>query len=103
MPVKQISNPDWDKKIIKTATLKLEVKDFKGFTDNIHQTIKQFGGYIAQEEQHATDEKSETIMVIKVPAAQFETIMILLPGTVNKVVEKRITSEDVTGEVVDKN
>lgn len=28
-PLKAVSKPDWDKKIIKTATLKLEVKDFK--------------------------------------------------------------------------
>jgi hypothetical protein len=99
--VKTTSNAEWDKKIIKTATLKLEVKDFKGYTNNIHQTVKKFGGYIAAEEQNATDEKSETIMVIKVPVGQFETMMDQLPGTDNKVVEKRITSEDVTGEVVD--
>ncbi len=100
-PVKAISNPDWDKKIIKTATLKLEVKDFKTYNDNIHQTIKKFGGYIAQEEQNATDEKSETVMVIKVPVEQFETMMNQLPGSDNKVLERKITSEDVTGEVVD--
>lgn len=37
---KTISNPDWDKKIIKIATLKLGVKDFKNYNDNIHHTIK---------------------------------------------------------------
>jgi hypothetical protein len=46
-PVKAVSNPDWDKKIIKTATLKLEVKDFKSYNDNVHKTVKQFGSYIA--------------------------------------------------------
>ena len=99
--VKAISNPDWDKKIIKTATLKLEVKDFKNYNDIIHQTIKQFGGYIAQEEQNATEEKLQTVMVIKVPVEQFETVMNQLPGSDNKVLERKITSEDVTGEVVD--
>lgn len=94
-------NFDWNKKIIKTATLKLEVKDFKNYSDNIHQTIKQFGGYIAQEEQNSTDEKSETVMVIKVPADQFEIMMNQISGSDNKILERKITSEDVTGEVVD--
>ncbi len=100
-PVKAVPNPDWDKKIIKTATLKLEVKDFKSYNDNVHKTVKQFGGYIAQEEQNLSDEKSETVISIKVPVEQFETMMNQLPGGDGKVLEKRITTEDVTGEVVD--
>jgi hypothetical protein len=99
--VKAISSPDWDKKIIKTATLKLEVKDFKSYNDNVHKTVKQFGGYIAQEEQNLSDEKSETLISIKVPVDQFETMMNQLPGGDVKVLERKITTEDVTGEMVD--
>ncbi|MGG9962547.1 DUF4349 domain-containing protein [Ferruginibacter sp. SUN106] len=98
---KPAANPDWDKKIIKTATLKLEVKDFKGYNDNVHKTVKQFGGYIAQEEQNLTDEKSETVISIKVPVDQFETMMNQLPGADIKVLERKINTEDVTGQVVD--
>ena len=101
LPITTVANIDWDKKIIKTATLKLEVKDFKGYNDDIHKTVKQFGGYIAQEQQNLTDEKSETIISIKVPVNQFETMMNQLPCGNGKVLEKRITTEDVTGEVVD--
>ena len=100
-PAKTVANPDWDKKIIKTATLKLEVKDFKTYNADVHKTVKQFGGYIAQEEQNLTDEKSETVISIKVPVEQFETMMNQLPGADVKVLEKKITTEDVTGEVVD--
>lgn len=104
-PVQQPAKPavhiDWDKKIIKTAQLKIEVKDFKSYTDKVHQTIKQFGGYIATEEQNLSDEKSEMVISIKVPVAQFEDMMNQLPGSDVKVMERKITSEDVTGEVVD--
>jgi Domain of unknown function (DUF4349) len=101
LPAKPVSNPDWDKKIIKNATLKLEVKDFKSYNDNVHKTVKQFGGYIAQEEQNLSDEKSETVISIKVPVDQFETMMNQLPGGDVKVLERKINTEDVTGEVVD--
>ena len=100
-PLKAVANPDWDKKIIKTATLRLEVKEFKKYNDNVHKTVKQFGGYIAQEEQNLTDEKSETVISIKVPVEQFETMMNQLPGEDVKVLERKITTEDVTGEVLD--
>ncbi len=92
---------DWDKKIIKTATIKFEVKDFKNYTFTIYKTVKQYGGYIAQEEQNLTDEKLETTISIKVPVDQFESIMNQLAATDVKVVERKITTDDVTGEVID--
>ena len=95
------SNPDWDKKIIKTATMRLEIKEFKKYNDYVHNAVKNYGAYIAQEEQKLSDEKSEAILSIKVPVAQFETIMNQLPGSDAKVLERKITTEDVTGEVVD--
>ena len=96
-----IANPDWDKKIIKTATVRLEIKDFKKYNDYVHNAVRQYGGYIAQEEQNLSDDKSETVISIKVPVAQFEMIMNQLPGTDSKVLERKITTEDVTGQVID--
>jgi hypothetical protein len=96
-----VPNTDWDKKIIKTATLKLEVPDFKKYNESVRQAVKQFGGYIAQEEQNLSDEKYETVIAIKVPVDQFENIIDLLPAKDGKVIERKITTDDVTGEVVD--
>ena len=95
------AHTDWDKKIIKTANVQLEVKDFKKYNETIHNRIRQYGGYIAQEEQNLTDEKSETVLTLKVPVDQFETMMNALPVGDVKVIQRKITSEDVTGEVID--
>lgn len=100
-PAKAPPHIDWDKKIIKSATVKLEVKDYKKYNDIIHQTIKQFGGYVAQEEQNTSDYKLETTITLKVPVDQFDNLMNGLATTDAKVMEKKVTSEDVTGEVVD--
>ena len=75
LPVISLSQPDWDKKIVKTATLKFEVKDFKEYNQKIHQTVKQYGAYISQEEQSLNSGLTQTVMSIKVPVAQFETMM----------------------------
>lgn len=101
LPVKVITNPDWDKKIIKTAFLKAEVTNFKNYTEKVHQTVKQAGGYIAQEDQNLSEEKSETVMSIKVPVAQFETLLNQLHGKGVKITERKIMTEDVTGQIVD--
>ena len=92
---------DWDSKIIKNATLKVEIKDFKKYNNYVHTTVKQYGAYVAQEEQTLSDDKSETSITIKVPVAQFENMMNALPADDGKVMEKKITTDDVTGEVVD--
>ena len=92
---------DWDKKIIKTASLKLEVKNFKSYSDNLHKIVKQFGGYIGNEENSSAEDRSETVMSIKVPVAQFEDLMNQLPAADSKIMERKISTEDVTGEMVD--
>ena len=100
-PLNPAEHTDWDKKIIKTATLNLEVKDFKAYNGSVHNMVKQFGGYIAQEEQNLSEEKTATTISIKVPVDQFEIMMNQLPGGDVKVLERKITTENVTGEVVD--
>ncbi|MDF2187870.1 DUF4349 domain-containing protein [Paraflavitalea sp. CAU 1676] len=94
-------NVDWDKKIIKHGTLSVEVGDYAKFNDLVHNAVKQLGGYVANEEQNESDYKIENALTIKVPVAQFDNaIQSLAPGK-EKILVKKITAQDVTGEVVD--
>ncbi len=101
MPVRNAANNDWDSKIIKTASLKLEVKDFSKYSQVVYATVKQLGGYIAQEDQNLTAEKNESSLTIKVPVYQFETMMNELPGADSKVIERKINTDDVSSKIVD--
>ncbi|MFM9908240.1 MAG: DUF4349 domain-containing protein [Chitinophagaceae bacterium] len=94
-------NIDWDKKIIKTGKLTIEIKDFKLFNANLREVIKKAGGYIAQEEQNQSEYKLENSVTIKVPVDQFEETLNMLSIPTEKIIEKKISSEDVTGEVID--
>lgn len=100
LPQKQ-ANPDWEKKIIKTATLNLEIKDYNSFNISLREKIRNIGGYVAQEEQSQSDYKVENIITIKVPVDQFDDAVARLTNDVVKINEKKITSEEVTTEVVD--
>jgi Domain of unknown function (DUF4349) len=92
---------DWDKKIIKTATLNVEVKDYNSYYANIKEKIKGMGGYIAQEHQTASDFKMENTVSIKIPVDQFDNAVDAVTASGQKVNEKNISSQDVTRDVVD--
>ena len=95
------ANPDWDKKIIKTAHVTLELKDYASYNNAIHAKLKGYGAYVAQEQQNQTDEQITNEISIKVPVDKFDELMNSLSGDGIKVLEKNISTEDVTGEVVD--
>ncbi len=92
---------DWDKKIIKNATLNFEVKDYKSFYSSFREKVKSVGGYVAQEEQTQSEYKIENTIAIKVPVDQFDNAVNLLSANAEKINEKKITSQDVTTEFVD--
>jgi hypothetical protein len=95
------ASPDWDKKIIKTANITLELKDYAAYNNSIHARVKMYGAYIAQEQQSETDNQLTNEVTIKVPVDKFEDLVNSLGGEGIKVMQKNISSEDVTGEVVD--
>jgi Domain of unknown function (DUF4349) len=92
---------DWDKKIIKNATLELEVKEGNMYYKSLREQVKSLGGYIAQEEQTASDYKLENRIVIKVPVDQFDQALADFSEKAEKIQQRKISSEDVTGEIVD--
>jgi hypothetical protein len=100
-PTEPVAKPDWDKKIIKTATINLEVKEYHKYNTSLREKVKSFGGYIAQEEQSQSDYKIENTVTVKVPVDQFDNAVTLLTSNVEKVNEKKISSQDVTAEFVD--
>ncbi|HXB91976.1 MAG TPA: DUF4349 domain-containing protein [Puia sp.] len=94
-------NLDWDRKIVKTANLKIEVKHFGSYLQQLHHLVKESGGYIAQETQSQSDYSIENTVAIKVPVDRFEDLLMKTASDSDKIVEKKINSEDVTSEYVD--
>ena len=92
---------DWDKKIVKTAQINAEVKHYKTFSRQLGEKVKSLGGYISNEQQSQTAYKIENTVVIKIPVDQFDPAITSLVAGAEKLNEKRISSEDVTTELVD--
>lgn len=93
--------PDWDKKIIKTATLQAEVKDYNVFSKALAQKVKGLGGYISSEQQSRTEYRVENAITIKVPVALFDAAVETILKDVKEVETRQISSEDVSTAYID--
>lgn len=97
-----ITKTDWTKRIIKTANVQLELKDYHAFNNAVHNTLQNYNAYIAQEQQVETGGQITNQLSIKVPVDQFENLLNYLSADKrNKVLQKEISSSDVTAEFVD--
>jgi Domain of unknown function (DUF4349) len=92
---------DWDKKIIKTAQLNLEVKEFDNFTKQVKALFKNYGAYVAAEQQvNGTDRTSNTLTV-KVPVHLFDDAVTALCALPVTIIDKQVSTQDVSAEMVD--
>ena len=98
---KTVAYENWDKKIIKNAFIRLELKNYPIFNQSIHISLKNFGAYISEEEQNQTYDQKTNKLTIKVPVEQFENLINSLENDSTTVIEKKISSEEVSGDLVD--
>lgn len=96
-----VTQEDWDKKIIRTADLQMELRDYHAFDRAYREGIRKLGGYIAKEEQRQSDERIENNVSIRVPVASFEEAISLLTPSGEKLIDKKISSEDVGSQIMD--
>lgn len=92
---------DWDKQIIKNAELQMRVKELKPASVAIQEAIRSSGGYVASASEVQLSSQFKSEMLIRVPREKFEELFNRLSGYADSIVDKRITSEDVTGEYID--
>jgi len=96
-----IIKENWDRKIIRTAGIRAEVKDQQAFYDQLRTKVRELGGYIASEEQKQNDYIIENAVVIKVPVDQFDNALAGLNTGIINLAEKKVHSQDVTAEMID--
>ncbi len=102
----QPQNKPWDRKIIRTATLQVTVKDVGSSVDRVRLLADQHGGYVFQSDSHADGDYTIATITIQVPTQEFDRIMPelrKLDGQVKKITSENVASSDVTEEYTDLN
>jgi hypothetical protein len=99
------AQPDpWDRKIIRTATMQLTVKDVNPSVNFVLSLASKYQGRVVQMDTRQQGEYNVSSITIQVPSAQFDKIMPELRelgGQVEEIVAESVSSSDVTEEFTD--
>jgi hypothetical protein len=96
-----VVNNNYTKYLIKTAYISVEVKDYKQYNSYLANLLQQYKAYITAEEETNNNYTLENAYTIRVPVEKFDALMNRLSTKQDIVTEKRITTEDVSAEVID--
>jgi len=86
--------------LIKTADIKLRVKDVKQVAARIKNILGNYGAYIQSEEYNYSEYGKSYELTIRVPAGKFDSLAEKLEGF-GKLLYKSISTQDVTARVID--
>lgn len=92
-----------NRKIIYTAFLHIEVKDYQQAESDIQTKTADFGGYIVDSNMHA-DSESESVkgeITVRIPQGKFRDFVQMVESGSSRVVESSISGKDVTEEYID--
>ena len=98
-PQTKTSQPDV--KVIKNATLSMEVDDVLIATRLARDYARQYEGYVSDERMNTSTNRKKNRFVIRIPQVHFDTLLDSIT-TISKVMEtKNITTVDVTEKYID--
>ena len=90
------SPKEYERKLILTGNINLEVTSLEDARNAVDQLVKQLGGYIAD----SSEWSNGITITIRVPSSQFSTAMNTATG-IGKIRSKNINSSDVTDQYYD--
>ncbi|WP_096271272.1 DUF4349 domain-containing protein [Paucisalibacillus globulus] len=92
-----------DRKIIYTANLSIEVKEFQPSFNHIQSKVTDYGGYIVESNMNRSegDSMASGYITVRIPQDQFREFIQLVEDGSSKVLESSISGQDVTEEYVD--
>ncbi|WP_087972098.1 DUF4349 domain-containing protein [Oceanobacillus rekensis] len=92
-----------DRKIIYTANLFIEVKDYQQTINTIQSQVANRGGYIVDSNMTGDTENNTTNghVTVRIPQEQFREFIQIMEEGSSKVLESSISGQDVTEEFID--
>ncbi len=87
-----------DRKVIRTASLRITVKDTAQVLDSIQTLADQLGGYIVSSRSWREDEQVRAEITLRIPATQLHTALQQIKAQATEVDNESISGQDVTEE-----
>ena len=92
-----------DRKIIYTANLQIEVKNYQQTLNTIQSQVANRGGYVVDSNMQGYAENDSTTgqVTVRIPQDQFREFIQIVEDGSSKVLESSISGQDVTEEFID--
>lgn len=90
-----------NQKLILTADLSMEVKDYDTSRKALRKTIQQFGAQIFEEAEQRLDYRIENRMTIRIEPSLFDSLITEIQQISIHIDSKNINTQDVTTQYVD--
>ncbi len=88
-------------KLIKIATISVEVNDYKTSRPLILQTVQKYKGYISGESENRYSSQISNSFTIRVPKENFDSLLEEISTLAKEVTSKNVNLQDVTEEFID--
>ncbi len=90
-----------DKKLIKKGEMTIEVKELKSSKKKMDEMVKSLGGYYDNENYQEEYRSLTYDLKIRIPVNQFDKLISSLEGGFDKILDKNVSTVDVTSRYVD--
>lgn len=88
-------------KIIKDGRMNIEAADIRPLKTQVDDLLGEYGAYYASESYNDAEYETSFSLLIRVPAAHFESLVAALESGDGKVIYKDIVARDVTQQHID--
>lgn len=95
------TTPNLTQKLIRTADMSMEVKDFDDSRKELAIILKKFDAQLSQEREQSLDYRIESQFVIRVKPMLLDSTIAAVGQLASNIYYKNITTEDVTRQYVD--
>jgi len=87
--------------LIKNGQLNVEVDDAMKFRKTVDGKLEKYNAYISSENQDKNSYEISNTLVIRVPAANFDSLLAAFESEKGKITHKSVNVKDVTAEYLD--
>lgn len=101
IPSSNLTTPNVEPKVIKTANVSIEVSDYLISRQRVDSIIQKHRGYITNESYQETESIRSNNITIRIPYQNFNALLTDLAKIAKKVDYQNLFTQDVTEEYID--
>ena len=97
----QVASAQDSRLLVRTADVRLRASRHAQAVARTRALVAEAGGFVGEEASQRYDDRVETLLTLRVPAARFDALLAAVSALDGEVVSRSVAVEDVTRQVAD--